>query len=71
VTHTSGAPISGATVTTSGGVLGTTTAVKTDVNGYYNFGYIPVGSYTVTVSSAKSASTITAGATTTTNLQLP
>jgi predicted MPP superfamily phosphohydrolase len=71
LTHASGAPISGAAVTAAGGVLGTTASVKTDANGYYTFGYIPVGSYTVTTSAAKSGSTVTAGATTTTNLKLP
>lgn len=74
VTHTSGAPVSGATVVVSGGVLGSTKSVVSDVNGYYSFGYVPMGAYSVSTTSpavTSSKATVTAGATSTTNLQLP
>jgi hypothetical protein len=45
----SGARVSGATVTFSGGVIPNTTSVFTNSAGNYTSAWIPVGSYTVTV----------------------
>ncbi|MBV8208060.1 MAG: carboxypeptidase regulatory-like domain-containing protein [Acidobacteria bacterium] len=46
----SGAADSGATVTIAGGVISTTVTGKTNSSGVYNSNWIPVGSYTVTIS---------------------
>ena len=71
----SGAAISGATVTVNGGVIATSVTLTTSSTGTYATGYIPVGSYTVTV--AKSGFTtqsksgnVTTGATTTLNFTM-
>jgi Domain of unknown function (DUF1929)/Carboxypeptidase regulatory-like domain len=70
VTSSSGAVISGATVTIKGGVIATTVTGKTGTTGTFTTNWIPVGTYTVTVSEtghttqSKSAS-VTSGATTT------
>jgi galactose oxidase-like protein/carboxypeptidase family protein/glyoxal oxidase-like protein/Kelch motif protein len=75
VKNASGVVISGATVTFKGGVIATTKSVTTSSTGTYLSGWIPVGSYTVTVSKSgfttqsKSAS-VTAGTTTTMNFTM-
>lgn len=72
ITSSTGAVVSGATVTFKGGVISNTTSVTSSSTGTYSSAWIPVGSYTVTVSMSgrttqtKSA-TVTAGATTTVN----
>lgn len=50
VTNSSGAAISGATVNISGGSIATTVNTTTSSTGTYNSNWIPVGTYTVTVS---------------------
>lgn len=67
-----GAAISGATVTFKGGVIANSTSVKTSSNGTYSSAWIPVGSYSVTVSmtghtTQAKAATVSTGTTTTVN----
>lgn len=50
VTNSSGAAISGASVNISGGSIATTVNTTTSSTGTYNSNWIPVGTYTVTVS---------------------
>lgn len=50
VTNSSGAAISGATVNMTGGSITTTVNTTTSSTGTYNSNWIPVGTYTVTVS---------------------
>lgn len=50
VKTSSGAVVSGATVKFTGGVIANTTSVTTSSTGTYTSAWIPVGSYTVTVS---------------------
>lgn len=50
VTNSSGVAISGATVNISGGSIATTVNTTTSSTGTYNSNWIPVGTYTVTVS---------------------
>jgi acid phosphatase len=75
VTNSSGAAISGASVTLTGGSISTTVHTTTNSSGGYNSNWMPVGSYTVTVSaSGNTTQTKTAnantGATTTLNFTL-
>ncbi len=71
----SGAALSGATVKVTGGVIATTVTLTTSSTGTYATSWIPVGSYTVTVSKSgfttqtKSAN-VTTGATTTVNFTM-
>jgi glucose/arabinose dehydrogenase len=57
----SGAAISGATVTFTGGVITTTKSVLTNTSGFYDSSWIPVGTYTVTATKS-GVGTKTAGA---------
>lgn len=75
VTNTSGAPIGGATVTVSGGVIANTTMVKTNSAGDYRTPWIVIGNYSVTVSATNFASrtnsaAVSTGVTTTLNFTL-
>jgi acid phosphatase len=70
-----GAAVSGASVTITGGVVNTTVSVTTNSSGQYTSGWVPIGSYTVTVSASghptQSLNTnITTGNTTTLNVTL-
>jgi hypothetical protein len=70
VSLSNGVAASGATVTLKGGVIATTTSGTTNISGYYYGPWVPIGSYTVTVSKSgyttqtKSA-TVSIGATST------
>ncbi len=75
VTDSSGAAISGASVTLTGGVISTTVHTTTNSSGAYNSNWMPVGTYTVTVSASGHAmqsksATANTGATTTLNFTL-
>ncbi len=75
VTNSSGAAISGAAVTLTGGSINTTVNTTTNSSGAYNSNWMPVGSYTVTVSASGHATqsktaTANTGATTTLNFTL-
>ena len=66
VKTTSGAVVSGATVKIAGGVIANTTIVTTNTSGVYGSAWIPVGSYSVTVSKTgltmrTGSATVTAG----------
>jgi hypothetical protein len=50
VTSSAGAVIAGASVTITGGSIATTVNTTTNSSGVYNSNWIPVGTYTVTVS---------------------
>lgn len=50
VTNSSGAVIAGASVTITGGSITTTVNTTTNSSGVYNSNWVPVGTYTVTVS---------------------
>jgi phosphatidylinositol-3-phosphatase len=72
---TTGAAISGATIQLSGGLQPTTVTLKTSSTGSYASNYIPIGTYTATVSAAGHASktatvNVSTGATTTLNVGL-
>ena len=75
VTNSSGTVISGAAVNITGGVISTTVNTTTNSSGVYNSNWIPVGTYTLTVSASghttqsKSAS-VTTGNTTTVNFTM-
>ena len=76
VTSSGGTGISGATVTVTGGSIGTTVKITTSSAGAYNSNWVPVGTYTVTVSAAghttqSKTTSITTGNTTTLNFTLP
>jgi hypothetical protein len=67
--------ISGASVTITGGSISTTVNTTTNSSGVYNSNWVPVGSYTVTVSAAghttqSQSTTVTTGNTTTLNFKL-
>jgi phosphatidylinositol-3-phosphatase len=75
VTNASGAAIAGASVTVKGGSISTTVNLTTNSSGGYNSNWIPVGSYTVTVTASGHAAqsktaTANTGATTTLNFTL-
>jgi hypothetical protein len=70
ISNRSGVGIAGATVHISGGVLASVFSATTGSGGAFNFGWIPVGSYTVTITASGYASkgvstTINTGMTTT------
>lgn len=70
--NSAGAADPGATVTVSGGVIQTTVTGTTNGSGVYGTNWIPVGSYTVTISESghttqSKSATVTAGATTAVN----
>src|SRR5579864_1437159 len=52
VTNTSGGVIAGASVTLTGGSISTTVHTTTNSSGVYNSNWMPVGTYTVTVSAS-------------------
>jgi len=74
VADASGAPLSGATVTVSGGVVAITKSFTTSSTGTYNTSWVPVGDYTVTARAAagstSATTTVATGATSTVNLRL-
>jgi large repetitive protein len=75
VTTSSGALLPGATVSLSGGSITTTVTRTTNSSGYYTSNWVPVGTYTVTVSdpgytTQSKAATANTGATTTLNVAL-
>jgi hypothetical protein len=75
ITNSGGTPISGASVTIAGGVITTAVNTTTNSSGGYNSNWLPIGSYTVTVSASGHATqsngiTATTGATTTLNFTL-
>ncbi|MFL6299636.1 MAG: carboxypeptidase regulatory-like domain-containing protein [Terriglobales bacterium] len=72
---TAGVPISGATVTFSGGALRITKSVKDNSLGNYSSNWIPVGKYSMTISASghvtqKTSVTLTTGITSTLNITL-
>lgn len=75
VKTSTGAVVSGATVTFSGGVIANTTHVLTNSTGVYTSAWIPVGSYTVTVTKSgltthSGTATVTAGGKTVLNFTM-
>ncbi|HTK96102.1 MAG TPA: carboxypeptidase regulatory-like domain-containing protein [Terriglobales bacterium] len=75
LTDASGALIAGATVNITGGVIATNKNVTSSSTGVYSSGWIPVGSYTVTVTKSgyttqQKTASVTTGATTTLNFTL-
>lgn len=69
VTGTTGAAVSAATVSIKGGVIATTVTGSTSTTGVFTTNWIPVGSYTITVSKTghttkSKTATVNAGATT-------
>lgn len=52
ILNSGGAPVSGATVTVTGGALRLSKTVTTDSTGFYNSNWIAVGAYTVKVSAS-------------------
>ena len=71
VTRSSGSGVGGAKITFTGGVFNTTHSVTTDASGNYNAGWIPVGSYVISVTVSgvahHSSTTISAGVVSTVN----
>ncbi|HMC32541.1 MAG TPA: carboxypeptidase regulatory-like domain-containing protein [Candidatus Angelobacter sp.] len=70
VVTASGAVVSGATVTIKGGTIATTVTGSTNTSGLFTTNWIPVGTYTITVSKTghttqSKTATVTSGATTT------
>ncbi len=75
VTGSNGAALSGATVTVTGGKVTTTLTMTTNSSGGYNTSWVPVGTYTVTVSASgyntqSNTATVNTGTTTTDNISL-
>jgi hypothetical protein len=75
VTNASGAGVAGASVKLTGGKLVTSKTISTDSAGSYASGWIPVGSYAVSVSasgfaSKSSSTTVSTGLISTVNLNL-
>jgi putative lipoic acid-binding regulatory protein len=75
VTNSSGTAISGAAVQITGGAVQTTVNVTTSSTGAYNSNWIPIGSYTVTVSKSgfttqTQNANVTTGNTTTLNFTM-
>ena len=71
-TNSSGAADAGATISIQGGVIGTTLTGATNSSGAYSSNWIPVGSYTVTISESGHTTqtknvTVSSGATTAAN----
>jgi phosphatidylinositol-3-phosphatase len=75
VTNSSGAPIAGARVTITGGVIATNKVITTSSSGTYSSDWIPVGTYTVTAQSGSlsktQSTTFSSGQTATANFTLP
>ena len=75
VTKSGGGAVAGATVAISGGSVATSVTVTTNSSGAYATNFIPVGTYTVTVSAAgfttqSKTATVNTGQTTTVNFTL-
>lgn len=75
VSNASGAAISGAAVTLTGGSINTTVHTTTNSSGGYNSNWVPVGSYTVTISASgfatqSKSATANTGSTTTLNFTM-
>jgi hypothetical protein len=75
VSSASGVGVAGATVSISGGALSSTFSATTSSTGSYNFGWVPVGAYTVTVTASgygsnSASATINTGQTTSLNVSL-
>ena len=75
VTNTAGIGIAGATVSVSGGILSSAFSATTGSGGAYYFGWVPVGTYVVSVtasgySSATTNTTVSTGQTTTLAIRL-
>lgn len=75
VTNSSGAAVSGATVSISGGSVATSVTLTTSSTGAYATNFIPVGTYTITVSATgfttqSKTATVNTGQTTTVNFTL-
>src|SRR5207248_2149041 len=75
VTGSNSAALANASVTVSGGKVSTTKTMTTTSGGRYNTSWLPVGTYTVTVSAAgyatqSKSTTVITGATTTLNVAM-
>jgi photosystem II stability/assembly factor-like uncharacterized protein len=75
VKNSSGAAVSGATINISGGSVATTVTLTTSSTGAYATNFIPVGTYTITVSATgfttqSKTATVNTGQTTTVNFTL-
>ena len=70
VVNADGSVAAGQTVTIAGGVIVNTTSVVTNSSGAFTSGWIPVGSYQVTVNTTTAQATVTAGATANITLKL-
>ena len=75
VTDSSATPIVGATVSITGGPITTTVNTTTDSTGAYNSDWVPVGTYTVTVTASgfttqSGTANVTTGTTTTLNFTM-
>jgi Carboxypeptidase regulatory-like domain/Calcineurin-like phosphoesterase len=76
VTNGSGAGVAGAIVSLTGGRLATSKTVTADSSGAYSSGWVPVGSYSISVSatgfaSNSSSATVSTGLTSTADVMLP
>lgn len=71
VLDASGAPVTGAAVTLSGGVIATSLAGTTNASGIYSSNWIPIGNYTVTSGSVGTNATVLVGKTSTITLTEP
>ena len=72
ITTSQGAPIAGASVTFSGGVVAFAKTIQTDATGSFSSGQVPVGNYSVTFSapnhpSSTAQATVSDSTTTTVN----
>ncbi|HKE31208.1 MAG TPA: carboxypeptidase regulatory-like domain-containing protein [Candidatus Angelobacter sp.] len=65
VVNSSGAAVSGAPVSLSGGQIQTSLSGTTNASGVYSSGWIPIGNYAVTSGSASQQATVATGQTTT------
>lgn len=75
VTNNAGSPLAGASVNVHGGLVPTNVTVSTDSNGYYDSGWVAIGSYQATASASNYASssasvTLTTGVVSTHNFVL-
>ena len=73
VSNGSGVAVTGATVSITGGALASSFSATTNSSGSYNFGWVPVGTYAVTVTasgynSTSASATLNSGQTTTLNV---
>ncbi len=76
VRNSAGSPVSGATLIFNGGDLRFSRTLQTDASGFYNSGPIAIGKYSISVaatghSTVTGSASITTGATTTLNINLP